>query len=33
MEMPQHAELMAYDELRQEEETKWQAALAGVKET
>lgn len=30
MEMPRHAELLAYDDLRTEEETNWQAVLAGT---
>lgn len=33
MEMTQHAQLMAYDAIRQEEEMKLQMALAGVKES
>ena len=31
MEMPQHAMLLAYDEIRQEEELKMAASLAGIK--
>lgn len=31
--MPLHADILAYDAIRTEEETNWQAALAGAKET